>query len=223
MGGAAIPQCGQWAVPTTKSWVHSTCLHPTEFWELSSLRPGIRPLTKQTLTAAVQLPNYIAKGSLESWIITLTVPEASPLQHLRLQMGFRDNLSAKLPRTATGWQEGLPDMEGKHLSREDQRPLFSPQLPAYPASTVTCRGGRGPEGVGVGAAKQGQTDKEPHCQASREDGTWQKPSFLYNAWASMFMSQGLPPFGYIQLLIIQMFYSRHRFHYWLHNGGKCWY
>lgn len=82
----------------------------------------------------------------------------------------------QLLRTATGWQEGLPEMEGKHLFREDQCPLYSPQLPAYPASVVTHRGGRGPEGVGVGAAKQVWKDKEACCYTSREDETWQEPS-----------------------------------------------
>lgn len=67
-------------------------------------------------------------------------------------------------------------MEGKHLFREDQCPLYSPQLPAYPARVVTYRGGRGPEGVGVGAAKQVWKDKEPCCHTSREDETWQEPS-----------------------------------------------
>lgn len=51
-------ECGQRAVPAARSGAHSTHLHPTEPWELSSLRPGTHSLTKTTMQRQPGEPGY---------------------------------------------------------------------------------------------------------------------------------------------------------------------
>lgn len=119
-------------------------------------RPGTHSLMKQTLTVTVWLHQHITKAAWRARLASWQSQKQAPLQHLRLQ-GQPQRQAAD----DSHWrQEGLPKMEGKYLYTDYRFPLFSPQLPAYPARAVNCRGGKGAKRDGCGCSKV-RRDKEP--------------------------------------------------------------